>query len=66
MFEIMLSMKLTLYGKGEILEIQKYYKLILDETWRIFRILIEVCIKIREFLIANRDVPIDDVNSCVI
>ncbi len=52
--------------KGEILEIQKYYKLILDEMWRIFRILHEVCIKIREFLIANRDVPIDDVNSCVI
>jgi hypothetical protein len=66
MFEIMLSMKLTLYGKGEILEIQKYYKLILDETWRIFRILIEVCIKIREFLIANRDVSIENVNSCVI
>ena len=66
MFEIMLSMKLTLYGKGEILEIQKYYKLILDETWRIFRISHEVCIKIREFLIANRDVPIDNVNSCVI
>ena len=66
MFEIMLSMKLTLYGKGEILEIQKYYKLILDETWRIFRILIEVCIKIREFSIAYRDVSIENVNSCVI
>ena len=66
MFEIMISVKLTLYGKGEILEIQKYYKLILDETWGIFRISHEVCIKIREFSNVNRDVPIDDINSCVI